>query len=118
MDRGPLFNKPHVTEDCVRTIGYNTLNHLIKMVYGIYTTSHGIARCFYDFNIVVMEEWNNDEMHRFNVRAEPLSKWDQEQLEDFMRDPYSAQYCLAVLLTDLCNQGHIDPGEYIIDVVW
>ena len=106
--------------ECVHIVEYGDLDKLIKRVYGIFETPvlTNSSLGYRSFSIVSMEEWQNDQSHEFTVKREPLDRWRREELREFMEDPFRASYKTWVLLNDLCNNGYIEPGTYIIRVYW
>lgn len=112
------LKRAYIREECVNRIDCFDVEKLIEQVYGIYTTSPLHPYGYFRFSIVAMEEWGNDESHTYIVQREPLDTWDKGLLERFMDNPYGSAYCLSIILTDLCNNGYIEPGEYLIDVSW
>jgi len=91
------------------TVDDNILEAFIKRVYGITD---------WNFSLVAMEEWHNDSEHEFSVSREPLDKWQAQDLDDLMFNNGSANYMLSVLFQDMCNNGHIEEGEYLVRVCW
>lgn len=87
-------------------IEYGDLDRFIQEVYNI---PH--------FSCVSVEDWNNNSQHRIVIRKKELSKWEQEDLKNVKlgREP---GYSLRAVMTDLCNQGLIEPGNYLICVCW
>ena len=94
----------HITTECW------DLEELIKGVYGIFDDRY--------FSIIAMEEWHNDSSHEFSVSRGPISKWGRADLDGFMQTSGSVNYGLYLLLQDMCNQGHIEEGEYLVRVSW
>jgi len=107
-----------VREECVRFISYKDLENLITSVYGVYQTEPLHPYGYFNFNLPYLMQWNNDEMHEVQARREKLDKWQQEDIDDFMKDPYGTEYTLDTLLVDMCNNGYIEEGVYIVEVSW
>lgn len=77
------------------------------------------VREFYkqDFECVASEEWFNGAKQSYSVKKEPLANWEQESLDKFKaREDYS--FILKILLTDMCNNNVIEPGDYLITADW
>ena len=94
----------------VKTVTYyqlewTELERFIKSVYGQ----------TYDF--VSDMEANNDSEHTFSVKQRAFSEWDAKDLEQF-KTTGKIGYRAHLLLDDLCNQGLIPEGEYLITVCW
>ena len=77
------------------------VDELISGAYGI------------DFEFVPYEEACNDTEHTFSVEPEPLGEYDRSMLE---RKDY--HFMTRSLLCDLCHQGKIDAGDYLVKVSW
>ena len=107
-------------DECVKFVEYNELDALIKKVYGIFETPPGTrSRLGYrSFSVVSMEEWLNGQEHSFDVKKKPLDKFDKRGMKDFMINPFKTRYFTDVLLNDLCNNGYIEPGTYVVEVWW
>lgn len=100
------MSKLSVREECVKIVAHNYLARFIGDIYGVATP-----------NIVSMQEWNNDQMHEILVQSGELDSWDKELVEKFKRGE-SPRFALWAIMNDLCNMGHIKPGNYIIGVSW
>jgi len=86
-------------------VDYQDLESLIREVYGKP-----------DYDIVADEEWNNDSDHTFTVEPK-LDMYQTQDIEQF-KATGEAMYRLGTILDDLCANGHIEPGEYLISVCW
>lgn len=75
---------------------YYELEKFVKEKYGV------------DYDFVANEECGNDSSHTFTV--------DGEVDEDF--DIHVVSYRNYDLMNKLCKDGHIEPGEYLINVCW
>lgn len=90
-------------------IEYYELDDLVNTHYGL----EGDFRYMFCCD----QEAGNDTQHSFNIKKEKLSEWEQEQLDHFIHaNPTS--FVTRVVLTDLCNKGIIEPGNYLINVCW
>ena len=67
---------------------------------------------YVDYELYAYEEHDNSVMVR-DAEAEDVPDYEQEDFE-----AGKAQYMANVLLNKLCFDGHIEPGEYIIDGTW
>lgn len=85
---------------------YGELEKLIKQTYGK----------AYEF--VAEEELMNDVIKSFIVKKETLNEWDQVALDKFKATGRTGGWRTNVLLTDMCNQGLIEEGNYLIIVSW
>lgn len=99
------------------------LKHEIKTVIcvdyddlgGLICKTYGVSDQFYDF--VSDMECCNDSSHEFDVKKGDLFEWDKKELTKWK----SGKHCVMMtetLLTDLCNQGIIDEGQYLVWVCW
>ena len=117
-----LPSPPKFGENCYKYIECHDLERFIVKVYGVFEFSpawkRGSKLPYTNFSIVAMEEWGNYQEHSFTVKRERLDKWDREGLREFMESPCNKSYMLHILLTDMCNNGYIEPGEYLVSVYW
>lgn len=79
---------------------YHEFDELVKEKYGIET------------EFVANQEANNDSEYSFNVDGK-LSDYQREDWEE-----KNFQYGNGLLLNKLCEDGHIEPGKYLITVCW
>jgi len=94
------------TKKEVICVDHTDLEELVNMVYtGLYPP--------YNFRWEFGEE--RGRVRKFEVGMGVLNKREQEQLDEFRRGVKVANI-LVVLLNDLCNQGIIIPGTYLIGV--
>ncbi len=70
-----------------------------------------------EFEFAADWEAYNDTTHEFEVTIDPLDAYDQEKITRFYDDG-TYQSISGLLLNDLCRNGVIAPGKYIIDVSW
>ncbi|KKM17789.1 hypothetical protein LCGC14_1672220 [marine sediment metagenome] len=90
----------------VYEISYSDLETIIKTVYG-----HSVE-------LVLEEEWGNDEKHDIIVGAGKLDKWDLEILTDFKETGKGTYGITRILLEDMCSGELLDPGNYLISICW
>ena len=96
----------------VNIIDYWDVEKIIRNAYGFDDPKEA-------FSIVAMEEWNNDTDHLFHLETKPLDKWQQKDLDKWKADPVGFhQYILYPILQDMVNNGHLEPGPYLIRVCW
>ena len=69
------------------------------------------------YEIVADEEANNDSCLEFTIKKEELHKYDADKLAKFKNGEY-VSYMTRTLMTDLCNQGLIPEGKYLIKISW
>jgi hypothetical protein len=84
---------------------YWDLEQLIQEVYGK------------EYEIVPMEEWNNDEQHSYSLKKEKLQDWEKAKLDAFLKGD-CRNGSLRGILRDLCNKGELEEGDYLINVSW
>ncbi len=70
-----------------------------------------------DFEFCVDQESRNDSSHSFSVSKQPIDDYDLKKLNKFKSGQH-VEFISSTLLNDLCNQGIIPEGEYIVDVSW
>jgi len=93
------------TKEVMISVDYDDLEDLIREVYGK------------PFQIVADQEWDNDSHYSFAVKKEKLEAGDLDELKSFKEDG-KYMNITNILLTDMCNNGIIDEGEYLIAVCW
>ncbi len=71
-----------------------------------------------DYNFVLLEECGNHSEHSFDVNDEidedDLEMWEESKGEG----SGSLMYNNGIVLNKLCVDGHIEAGEYIVNVSW
>lgn len=78
-----------------------------------------IVRTHYDaedYSFWENEEADNGGSYTFSVEKEELSDYNKDQLKN-LKDIYVSFFMAHAILIDLCNQGFIDEGQYIITEV-
>jgi hypothetical protein len=96
------------TKKTIFSTDYNDLEALISGVYG------------HDYEIMPMEEVGSSQSaatYNQDVAKGMLDGYELEELET-LKGGKPNQYILGTILTDLANKGHLEEGEYIIDVSW
>lgn len=94
-------------EEKVFRVDYKDLDKLINKVYGLK-----------DFEVVATEEASNDSTLSFGgISSRKQDEYDLEMLNNF-KQGINRRFCTHVILNDLCIQGIIPPGDYIVDVCW
>ncbi len=86
-------------------VDYNELDKAISKFYG------------QSFECVPTEEWNNDSSYDFDIKKAKLSDYDKKKIEEY-KSGECPSYIVRTLLVDMCNQGEIEPGHYLIQVCW
>lgn len=93
------------------SVDYNDLEDLIHKTYGIK-----------NYEMIAAEEWNNDSQHRIRIKKnEKLYDWDVENFEKWKSAQTSYEACdisLRLILIDMCKQGIIEEGTYLVTVSW
>lgn len=71
------------------------------------------------YEYVPCEESGNDTSHTYrNITAENWDKYDDEQWEVDIVQEKNYDFASEIFLKKLCKDGHIPPGNYLIDVCW
>ena len=89
----------------VITVEHNDMDKFISEVYDR------------TFEFVADEEANNYSSYEFTVERKTLDDYDTKKLDGF-KATGKGQFLSLLLLTDLCNKGLIESGDYIIQVSW
>lgn len=69
-----------------------------------------------DYEFVPDIECGNDSSHDFRVDGK-VNQYDQERLDEF-KETGDYNFLAGTLLNDLCRQGLIEPGDYLVQVCW
>lgn len=94
-------------EEKVFRLDHDELDRFIAKVYGLK-----------DFSVVMTEEASNDSTLSFaEISARKQDEYDLEMLDNF-KQGINRRFFTHVILNDLCIQGLIPPGDYIVDVCW
>jgi hypothetical protein len=92
----------------VISVDYNDLETLIEKVYG------------HAYEIMPMEEVGSSQYaatYDMNVSTGKLNEYELKELQSLI-DGNPKKYMLSTIMKDLADKGHLDVGEYIIDVNW
>jgi hypothetical protein len=90
------------------SVDYGDIETLIKEVYGHF------------YEIMPMEEVGSSQYaatYSIDVRICKLGEYGLEELQSLLEGK-PEQRILSTIMQDLANKGHLDAGEYIIDVNW
>lgn len=61
----------------------------------------------------------NDTDHSVNVRPEKAEgEWDTDRLDKIKRTGFMEEYDLHLVLCDLCADGRIPEGKYVVTMSW
>ena len=91
-----------LTYSHVNELGQCGLNDLVDQVYGR-SFDYGSA---------------NDTDHVFDIKKEPIADYDAEVIADIVKRGFIEEYQLDLIMTDMCNRGHLDAGTYVVSVSW
>ena len=86
-------------------VDYYDFNSFVNDIYGI------------DYSFTASEESGNDTTHAFNKIDGKVDACDQEDL-DLFKTNEKQSYMARILLNNLCKNGYIEPGDYLIKVSW
>ena len=88
-----------------RDMSFTYIDALVLKVYGQEFDS--------DENIWEEGEDSHYAPYTLPIEKEPDSEYDLNMINEWLKDPSKGcQTC--VLLQDLCNKGHLKPGDYLI----
>ncbi len=88
-------------------VDYNEVENLVMEKYPWATK--------YDFPC--MQETSNDTSHTFDIDGE-LDEYDLKDWEELKKNNGYLNYRNSLILNKLCADGHIEPGEYLVNVSW
>jgi hypothetical protein len=87
-------------------ISWDDINEIVRTYYG-----HG------EFEMVVNGEWGNDSSHQFDV--EPVvDNYAKKDAEKFRRGDKPRDLSNGDVLNILCEDGWLEPGQYLVEVCW
>lgn len=72
----------------------------------------------FDSFCIIGEQPNDSVLTFDDIKKEKIDEWDNQKLQKFYDTSYIEGFSLRVVLTQLCNEGLIEPGNYMIDVSW
>lgn len=92
-------------------LDYGDLEDLVNKVYG--------GKDKEEYSFVATEECGNDSDHKFpNISAAPFkNEWDQKDADELRSGKFPC-YRNYTLLKALCQDGHLEPGDYLVRVCW
>src|SRR5258708_3148163 len=95
------------------------LNFKKKVIFEVNCDDLEDAICaFYGINEFAVTgdlELGNDSDKKMSIEKKPLDAYDAKELKNF-KDLGYGNYMTRILLTDMCNAGEIEPGDYLIRV--
>jgi len=86
-------------------VDYGDLESHIKEIYG------------HELSIVADQETDNDESIDIVVKEEEIIGCDFDEVKAFV-ETGEYRYLLHTLMTHMCNEGHLEEGNYIISICW
>lgn len=85
---------------------YNEFDNLVSDVYG------------QEYDFVADEELSNDSVRFYrDITGKEIDDYDRKKVETF-RETGEGSFLSRSLLEDLCSQGKIEPGNYLVSVSW
>lgn len=85
-----------------------------------YTALEAHIREFFgnpNWEIVDDLECSNGTTHEIDVTDSPPDAWDLMHLEQ-IRAGKQTNYCLRILMHEMCRSGELEPGTYMVKVSW
>lgn len=90
-------------------VEFQDLNKFVKKLY---------KKSKYHF-VVYQNDWRNNVSYIFSVKPEWSAIDEPETWEKMKSGQWQEEWGNnAVVLTGLCIEGYIDPGEYVVEVCW
>lgn len=96
------MSKLKSTKKTYQVVEYHDLDNFIHAVTGL------------DYMCASEEQWSNDTYHLINVTG-VIDDYDKKKFIGFKK---GGSYSLRMILNNLCSEGHIKPGGYLIHVSW
>jgi len=98
------------TTETVHQVDYSDFEEFVKSIYGG------------DYDFVSTEECGNDSSHQFSVSKDFIerfhkSEYHQKDMDRIRKGDYPG-YCNGALFNTLFLDGHIEEGNYVVNVCW
>lgn len=77
-----------------------------------------IAQCYDLDGEVDLLEAGNDTDYSYGIISEPIDEYNMKYVEELLKHKGVEHWKLSTVLTDLCNKGLLEPGEYVVKVSW
>ncbi len=91
--------------------------HVIdELVYDFYGHSDDKFKLPH-FEMVGNGSWCNDSSHQFNVEPK-VDSYAKKDAEKFRKDGKPRGLCNAEVMNILCEDGWLEPGNYLVEVCW
>lgn len=94
------------TKETIITVSWKDLERFVNDEYPVLA----------GWSFIAAEQCSNDSTHRFYV-APTAEKYEKEEWERELKSA-NPQPSAHVVLSKLCEDNHIKPGTYIIEVSW
>ena len=98
-----------VTERTIKEVEYHDLDNFVN---------EHLFNGMHIFEIVPMEELNNDSVSEFVVDGEVDDYEDEEIQEYIATGGKRGMYLTSAILNYLCRKGLLDKGDYLISICW
>ena len=91
-----------------KNIIYVYYSDLQEYIYHIYNK---------EFDIPCDQESSNDSSINVHVRKKPISPYEYKSIEIFI-DTGKHSFLLHSIMNYMCNEGHLQEGDYNIEICW
>jgi hypothetical protein len=88
-------------EKCFRVVDSEEVNAVIGEHFGI------------DYECVAEEQWGNDETHEVEVGPQEMQEYYRNKLKE-----RKYEFMLHKLMDQMCFEGKLEAGAYLIEVYW
>ena len=105
----PELPKLECEKRTIIKVDYDDLEDYFEAVYGQ-------AWCFCS-----SEEAQNDNVYEYDIggeHSEEFDEWDKERFEMWVKEGKFWAFGTHSLMEEMCRNGLLEPGEYIIKVWW
>ncbi len=92
---------PKAREETVYEVQWYWVEELVQKEYGV------------DLQFQAAMECGNDTTHRMNVSGVVD---DPDELQDFLNGGYSDFSTTELVMNDLCKNGKLEPGIYLVEI--
>ena len=70
-----------------------------------------------DYESISGQEWNNNSSYTFRIDGQ-MSVYDSQNVETFKAKQNNGEWHLRAFMNQMCADGVLQPGDYLITVSW
>lgn len=126
-----------VQEKTFKVVDYHDLEEFVHEAYDLPTRETSWGSVEKPYSVIDALESSNDTSHEITAtithfdlekskagvpyeeaHSPGLADYEQEELDEWLADPWSGSASVHLVLSDLAIKGKIEPGAYLIEVCW